>query len=302
MVYAWAPGDKGFALPDDVGFPFLNGENNQAIHMQIHYNNPRLIPGMKDSSGLRLYYSNTERTHRAGMLETGDPHMALFGEEISDGLTKYSFTCPGACSSSMLAAGKRRIGANEETITILAEGLHMHASGVRMTNELIRDGKVVHESVADVFDFDEQGAFYDSQDPYEVLPGDSFRTTCYYKDGKKFGLSSSEEMCMAFLLYYPAKETSFGQPWQCLHQPWDDFGTGCATELESTELNSVRELGRIFGEPSTQCDAEPLDTSADTPSRNDNFQVQEPGTSSAVGFGMAFFTPFASALIVGIVM
>ena len=112
MVYAWAPGDEGFALPDDVGFPFLNSENNQAIHMQIHYNNPSLISGMKDSSGLRLYYSNTERTHRAGMLETGDPHLALFGEEISDGLTKYSFTCPGACSSSMLAAGKRRMGSN----------------------------------------------------------------------------------------------------------------------------------------------------------------------------------------------
>ena len=32
------------------------------------------------------------------------------------------------------------------------------------------------------------------QQPYELLPGDGFRTTCYYRDGGKFGLDSDEEM------------------------------------------------------------------------------------------------------------
>lgn len=33
----------------------------------------------------------------------------------------------------------------------------MHQSGVRMTNEVIRDGTVVNTAVVDVYDFDQQG-------------------------------------------------------------------------------------------------------------------------------------------------
>ena len=34
----------------------------------------------------------------------------------------------------------------------------MHKSGVRMTNEVVRDGEVFHKAVVDVYDFDQQGA------------------------------------------------------------------------------------------------------------------------------------------------
>ena len=33
----------------------------------------------------------------------------------------------------------------------------MHKTGVRMTNEVIRDGEVFHKAVVDVYDFDQQG-------------------------------------------------------------------------------------------------------------------------------------------------
>ena len=33
----------------------------------------------------------------------------------------------------------------------------MHKSGVRMTNEVIRNGEVFHKAVVDVYDFDQQG-------------------------------------------------------------------------------------------------------------------------------------------------
>eukprot|EP01083_Nonionella_stella_P045578 122327_1 len=66
MIWGWAPGDEGIAFPDDVGFPIYA---DQAIRIQIHYNNPNTIEGMKDSSGVRLYYGLEERTHRAGVLQ-----------------------------------------------------------------------------------------------------------------------------------------------------------------------------------------------------------------------------------------
>jgi len=43
MVYGWAPGDEGWALPNDVGFPLFDDVNNQALNLVIHYNNSSLI-------------------------------------------------------------------------------------------------------------------------------------------------------------------------------------------------------------------------------------------------------------------
>jgi hypothetical protein len=37
------------------------------------------------------------------------------------------------------------------------QALHMHQTGVRMTNEVIRDGEVFHTAVVDVYDFEQQG-------------------------------------------------------------------------------------------------------------------------------------------------
>ncbi len=39
----------------------------------------------------------------------------------------------------------------------LLSALHMHKTGVRMTNEVIRGGEVFHKAVVDVYDFDQQG-------------------------------------------------------------------------------------------------------------------------------------------------
>ncbi|KAL9180016.1 hypothetical protein ACHAXT_007986 [Thalassiosira profunda] len=251
MLYAWAPGDEGWALPDDVGFPMFSEAGNQAIFIQTHYDNPDLVPGMKDSSGLRFFYTNEERAQEAALMEIGDPWLSLGGETVGDGLSKYSFTCPGACSSFFL--GTERSGSG---VTILGENLHMHQTGVRMTNEVIRGEEVVHTAVSEVYDFEQQGGFHVPQEPYQFLPGDSWRTTCYYEDGTKFGLASSEEMCIAFILYYPRAKHPLGSPWQCPYLPFTDFGTGCAGELEQSSLSSAEELGRSFGTSSGDCEAE----------------------------------------------
>ena len=113
MIYAWAPGDEGMALPSDVGFPLFDTENKQAVFIEIHYHNPSLVSGMIDSSGMRFYYVNDERTNKAGILEIGDPWVMLYDTPISDGLTQYSFTCPSGCSNTFVA---------EEGVTILSEG------------------------------------------------------------------------------------------------------------------------------------------------------------------------------------
>lgn len=119
MIYGWAPGDEGWALPTDVGFPLFDNPNNQAIFISIHYNNPDLIAGKKDSSGLKFFYKNEPRKYEAGILEVGDPWMSLEGEPIDDGLTQYTFTCPSACSSTFLATTGR--SGNDQGVTVISE-------------------------------------------------------------------------------------------------------------------------------------------------------------------------------------
>jgi len=240
LIYAWAPGDDGWALPDDVGLPVFNTEYNQAVSIEIHYDNPSMLSGNLDSSGLKFYYSLQSRTHDAAILELGDPMVTLRGQAISAGLAKYDFTCPGACSTTFLG---------NDNVTVLAEYLHMHQTGIRMTNEVFHEGVVRHEAAVDVYDFKQQGATHIQQEAYEILPGSSFKTSCYYRDGAEFGLSSQQEMCIAYILYYPAKQSPQGYPWYCAYKSSSspNDGTGCSQELETFDLNEISELGRVFG-------------------------------------------------------
>jgi hypothetical protein len=122
MIYGWATGQYGLVLPDDVGFPMFGSESNQAVLIQIHYNNPRRISGMMDSSGVRIYYTNTPRLHKAGVIRLVDPTFGLNGVKINDGYTQHEFTCPEQCSSLFL----------DDPVTVISELLHMHATGQRM--------------------------------------------------------------------------------------------------------------------------------------------------------------------------
>jgi hypothetical protein len=253
MIYGWAPGAEGaFTTPEDVGIPMFDSESNQAIQVEIHYNNPKLISGMKDSSGVRIHYTNTPRLHKAGVLMVGDPFIGLDGEGINDGLTKHEFTCPGTCSWLFL----------DGPVTVFAESLHMHRTGVRMVNEVIREGDVFHTASVEVYDFDQQGrfvncqpltiitfstfsgSFHTQQEQYQLKAGDSFRTTCYYKDGKKFGKSSQDEMCIGYLLYYPMKKFS-EYPFIC---PYPGVFP-CTQKYLSTDLSGYDGLDRTFGTP-----------------------------------------------------
>jgi len=234
QIYGWAPGEHGMILPDNVGFPMFDSEFNQAILIEIHYNNPKRISGMEDSSGVRFHYTSTKREYDAAMLQVGDPMLGLRGVAINDGLTQHEFTCGGTCSSLFL----------DEPVTVLWEKLHMHKTGTRMVNEVIRGGEVFHTAKVEVFDFDQQGGFQPQQDAYQLQAGDSFRTTCYYKDGTVFKEGSQEEMCIGFMLYYPAKKFA-GFPFVC---PYPGRFP-CAEEYVSTDLSDYEGLGREFGTP-----------------------------------------------------
>lgn len=203
-----------------------------------------------------------------------DPLIRLGGQPVGDGLSRHTLTCPETCSQLSL----------DEPVTVLREFMHMHqkgtivkilleiffllpgcesshqsssAIGTRMVNEMYRGEEKVHEGIIEVWEYDQQSSAVVNQGPFQIEAGDSFRTTCYYRteNDTKFGLSSQDEMCIAFLFYYPRKMLMGRFPWFCgVGLP----GGTCTADYESALLSSDDGLGRQFGDvasPIRDCSA-----------------------------------------------
>jgi hypothetical protein len=253
IAYPWAPGDPPFTLPSDVGFK-LGGDANgyKSFLLEVHYDNLDLTEGEVDSSAVEVYYSSTPREYTAGFLSIGDPNVAMRGQAISVGVTDYSFDCPSECSGLVI----------QEPVTVLREYLHMHKSGYSTYFEQSRDGQVIRRGSVEYYDFDQTGNPAVQADRYEIQPGDSFTMRCYFKneeEGRTFGLGSSNEMCISFLLYYPRHYIPVTEtiqiPWTC-GVGLEGFGLSqCETALTTRVLSSDEEPDRAFGSSNDSCDA-----------------------------------------------
>lgn len=246
LVYVWAPGEGPVSLPENLGAPLFGENGFQAFEIEVHYNNALKTPGIIDNSGVRVFWTSQPRDEQVGILTVGDPNVNLFSQPVGDGQSQHSFECPGTCSSLV-----------GQPVTVLREYLHMHATGARMVNEQIRDGEVVREATIDYWEFDQNGNAAIQQDPYDIQPGDGFKTTCFFNGkGRVFGIGSADEMCMAFMYYYPrmkieVKEWNMELPWFCGY----DLGfPPCDTTYQKTTLEGVEDFGRTFGVSKDTCE------------------------------------------------
>ena len=241
MVYAWTPGEGPFLLPNNVGLPLGEG-SFRSFKLEIHYDNPEQKVGMLDSSGMRIYYNNKPREHEMGMMITGDQFVKLRDQPVGNGVVEHSFSCPSSCSNIVL----------DQPVTVLREALHMHKSGIKMVNEQIRDNKVIHKGTVEYFDFDQQGNPPVQQKPFQILPGDSFQTTCTYKSDsdEQWGFASNDEMCMTFISYYPRRTIAGKFAWSCSYEfPFKQ----CASEHTARSLNTATDVLREFGASGGEC-------------------------------------------------
>jgi Copper type II ascorbate-dependent monooxygenase, N-terminal domain/Copper type II ascorbate-dependent monooxygenase, C-terminal domain/DOMON domain len=280
-AYTWAPGDFPLALPSNVGGP-LGSAGFQSFTLEIHYNNADLDVNVTDSSsGVRVYYTSEKREYDLGIFQMGDPYVGLGGSLVNPlgGLAQHSFTCGEQCSGQYL----------NETVTVLREHLHMHMTGVSMVNYHIRNEQVIRMGKVEFWDFDQQGDFAVVQAPFQMNPGDSFRTVCKYDSTNdvSWGIASEQEMCIAFLYYYPRKLISDEIPIIC-GLGVGDFLPGC----EVTYSNSTQDfmmydqLERSFGTAPSSCPnimSAPISSPAQSP-------VQPDSTSSSYSIHLTVFT------------
>jgi hypothetical protein len=80
------------------------------------------------------------------------------------------------------------------------------------------------------------------QDRFKMLPSDSFDTLCHYTGDEqlKFGYELKREMCMGWILCYPAANVHLS----CWFGAEED---GCAAQHSSSCLANEVDLGLTFG-------------------------------------------------------
>ncbi|KAH9395206.1 hypothetical protein TYRP_020965 [Tyrophagus putrescentiae] len=164
----------------------------------MHYNNPDLVGGVVDSSGIRLYYTDHLRQTDAGILEIGLEYTDK--NSIPPGVV---MDLRGYCVAECTRAALPPFG-----ITIFASQLHTHLTGVRSWTEHVRGGVVVGEVNRD----DHYSSHFQEiralPVPVTVFPGDALVNVCRYDTRRRKnitlgGFGIRDEMCVNYLHYYP---------------------------------------------------------------------------------------------------
>jgi Copper type II ascorbate-dependent monooxygenase, C-terminal domain/Copper type II ascorbate-dependent monooxygenase, N-terminal domain len=277
-VFSWGPGTLPFELPPDMGFPLGGKTGFRSFFMDIHYDNPELLDDIVDDTGVRIYYTKESRPIEVDVFATGDNMWEM--NRVGEGVREYTFVCSGGCSAASVPASG---------VTVIRTALHMHRTGIQASNEVIRNGTVVSKATVDFFDFSQQGDQVVQAEPFKIFPGDTLRTNCTYRNPPNsttsFGPASYDEMCIAFLLYYPRLQAKDNQlAWAC----GIDTVDGCGIANFSRTLADERELGRTFGQTdsfnnSIQCPlATPPSPGDSSPSDNGTSADASSASSSAM--------------------
>jgi len=141
-----------------------------------------------------LWYTSELREFEAGILVTGDPSIQL--PPIPPlAITEYETECPSICTEKL-----------GQELHIWNSFPHMHQLGSEIWTTQWRNGSLINEiGRVEYWSFDHQQTQFVN---FSILPGDRLNTHCVYDTSKKntttrFGLNSTDEMCMHFLGYYP---------------------------------------------------------------------------------------------------
>lgn len=185
LVTGWAPGGKNFELPAEAGFAEEAGTTHWAV--QVHYNNTQGLSDQVDETGYDFCSTTTLRPNDADIMATGTFEIELPPRSTTE--TTCEVSVPEAFGS----------------VHIVSSWAHMHRLGRAQYAKRIRSGVETTLLDAPTYDFNTGAGSQDVN--VDVAPGDTIRTMCRWKNGSDAtvtqGEKTDDEMCFAFLTYYP---------------------------------------------------------------------------------------------------
>ncbi|XP_015783011.1 dopamine beta-hydroxylase-like [Tetranychus urticae] len=199
VLSAWAIGAGPFSYPGEAGLPFGGSNFSLYAMLEVHYNNPNHRSGIKDNSGIRLYYTPNLRTYDVGVLEIG----LTYNDKNSIPPNSSSFILSGYCVTECT-----RVGLPSTGITVFASQLHTHLTGRKVWTRHFRGGvelPILNRDDHYSAHFQEIRAL---KRRVQVLPGDLLINSCLYDTTSRDtitlgGFSISNEMCVNYMHYYP---------------------------------------------------------------------------------------------------
>jgi len=198
FLMQWSKGVQGrICSPPNAGVKF-GDDGVQSLALQVHWNNANRTAGLRDYSGVRVYYTRALRVYDLGNLQVGQNDLEI---PAGQGHVEQTGSCSSECTSNWL----------RHPIYLTRGHIHMHYLGSGGSLEVVRGGSVVSTVMMDhSFRYDTPPT-HDLSTPVEVRPGDELRLTCFYNSTgihRTFfwGEGSDGEMCYAFISYYPKVE------------------------------------------------------------------------------------------------
>ncbi|KAK9532692.1 hypothetical protein VZT92_010066 [Zoarces viviparus] len=199
VLAAWAMGAEAFYYPPDAGMPVGGSGSSRFLRLEVHYNNPLLKSGRRDSSGIRLHYTPSLRRYDAGIMELGlvyTPIMAIPPKQHTFYLSGY---CTSKCTQTAFPPGG---------IHVFASQLHTHLTGRGVRTVLVRGGKELEVVQEDQHFSTHYQTIRVLKKMANILPGDVLITKCTYNTEDRSkptvgGFSISDEMCVNYIHYYP---------------------------------------------------------------------------------------------------
>ena len=199
-AWAWAVGSEGERLPDHTGMPLGEAFGGATYFMlETHYDNPAYHAPLIDNSGIRIRYTEQLREYDTGMLLLGSEVNFLQFIPPRQSLFRSVGHCTAACTSQ---------GLPESGIKIISGVLHSHLAGRKMRLRHVRNGIELPAIMEDNnYDFNFQASRVPRTETI-VYPGDHLLLECDYETSSRpqptfGGLSTRDEMCLVFVLYYP---------------------------------------------------------------------------------------------------
>ena len=186
-------------MPDQAGYLWGSGVT-KIVALQMHYNNDDGETGIIDNSGMRVYFTDKLRTYNMGTTTLGYAMRKISLPPKQTSLV-VSDTCSSKCTNKIPNSG----------INLSVVLLHGHQLMTKTSLKFnFANGAADNNNIGtDNYDFGTQ--YIKVLDPpLKLSANDSITTTCEYNTMSRTnttigGHSSYEEMCFAFVSYFPAE-------------------------------------------------------------------------------------------------
>ncbi|XP_060804864.1 MOXD1 homolog 1 [Amyelois transitella] len=233
-IAAWAMGSKGEFLPENVGIPLGGRGAVQYYMLEIHYDNNALHEVL-DNSGIRVLYTPVLRQHDGALLGAGIGVSALHLIPPKQPQYRTVGICSSECTSSIMP---------ETGINIVSVLLHAHGTARKIALRHVRDS-------TELPIISEESAYDARYQQSRVVPGgrkfmkgDILITECTYDTTSRDkpilgGYSTSQEMCLSFVLYYPRTELAGCYSMTPVEEFFETFGVTEFYYLSMTSIQNV---------------------------------------------------------------